>query len=734
LTLLIALCLALSAAPKVRGENLSLQTEANVMAEATFTASAAHEDPFNTVNLDVVFTTPGGRELRVPAFWAGGDAWKVRYASLETGKHRFQSECSKSDDAGLHGIKGQVEVKPYIGDNLLFKHGPLRVSKNKRYLEHADGTPFFWLGDTWWMGLCHRLQWPDEVKTLAADRKKKGFNVIQIVAGLYPDMHPFDPRGANEAGFPWEAEYASIRPEYFDAADQRLLYLVDQGFTPCIVGAWGYYMPWMGVEKLNQHWRYLIARYGALPVVWCAAGEANLPWYLVKNFPYDDREQVKQWTEVLRYIRATDPFRRPLTIHPTGIGRLSARNATDDPALLDFDMLQTPHGQLNAVEPTVRTMNESYNDTPRMPVINGEAAYEMLGDNLPTKWTRQMFWLCMTNGACGHTYGANGIWQCNRPGQPHGPSPHHPPDGHGYGKIPWTESMNLPGSAQMGYGKKLFAKFAWYEFEPHPEWAKYANDPEPWRPNWRQWIWYPEGNPQVDAPAAKRYFRKTFKTFETEPPYRATLWLAADDRFTAYVNGEKVGDGAGWHAPRTIDVTKSIRPDDNVIAIEAENLPAQTANPAGLIANLSIQTDIGEEYDIVTDSTWRSNKNPDAKSGDWTAIDFNDKHWPAAKEVAAYRSAPWGEFPAEPSYGPYSTGIPEKVRIIYVPQPRSIRVNRLEPNVEYRAAAFDPQSGNTVELGPAVPDQNSSWIVWSGDIGEKLEALDDWVLILERAK
>jgi hypothetical protein len=33
-----------------------------------------------------------------------------------------------------------------------------------------------------------------------------------------------------------------------------------------------------------------------------------------------------------------------------------------------------------------------------------------------------------------------------------------------------------------------------------------------------------------------------------------------------------------------------------------------------------------------------------------------------------------------------------------------------------------------------MPDQNSSWIVWSGDIGEKLEALDDWVLILERAK
>jgi hypothetical protein len=40
--------------------------------------------------------------------------------------------------------------------------------------------------------------------------------------GLYPDMFPFDPRGANEAGFPWEADYARIRPAYFDAADARL--------------------------------------------------------------------------------------------------------------------------------------------------------------------------------------------------------------------------------------------------------------------------------------------------------------------------------------------------------------------------------------------------------------------------------------------------------------------------------------------------------------------------------
>ena len=285
-----------------------LKTEANVMVELTFTATRTYADPFNEITLDASFRDPQGRELRVPAFWAGANVWKVRYASPVAGTHRFRSECSEPRDQGLHGVTGRVEVKPYHGANPLYLHGPLRVATDRRYLEHSDGTPFFWLGDTWWMGLCHRLHWPDEFKQLTADRKEKGFNVIQIVAGLYPDMPPFDARGANEAGFPWQTNYSSIRPEYFAAADERFRHLVEQGFTPCIVGAWGYFIPWMGVAKAKQHWRYLVARYGAMPVVWCVAGEANLPYYLAKGFPYDDRAQVKSWTEVMRYLRATIRF------------------------------------------------------------------------------------------------------------------------------------------------------------------------------------------------------------------------------------------------------------------------------------------------------------------------------------------------------------------------------------------------------------------------------------------
>ncbi len=448
---------------------------ANNVVEIPFRAAMDHGDPFNAVRLDVLFETPSGRECRVPAYWAGGNLWKVRYASAESGRHSFVTVCSAKADTGLHGASGEVEIRPYEGDNALYARGPLTVSASGRHLQHADGTPFLWLGDTWWMGLCKRISYPDEFGKLTADRVRKGFNVVQIVAGLYPDMGAYDERGANEAGFPWEPEWASIRPEYFDQADARIVHVVEAGIVPCIVGAWGYYLPWLGPERMKRHWRYLVARWGAYPVAWCIAGEANLPWYLVPNFPYDDREAVTGWTEIAAYVRALDPFRRPISIHPTGLGRLSARGSIDDQGLLDFDMLQTGHGDRDSLGPTIDTVRWSYGAEPRMPVLNSEVNYEGILGRCHDDVQRLFFWSCMLNGACGHTYGANGIWQMNERDRPYGNSPH----GGTYGPTPWEEAMALPGSGQLGEAKRLLERYEWYRFEPHPEWAHYADGANP---------------------------------------------------------------------------------------------------------------------------------------------------------------------------------------------------------------------------------------------------------------
>jgi hypothetical protein len=655
--------------------------------------------------------------------------WKVRFASPIVGRYPYLTDASDKTDSGLHGVSGAVEIAPYTGTNPLYVHGPIRVAADKRHFEHADGTPFFWLGDTWWMGLCNRLHWPDEVKTLAADRKAKGFNVIQIVAGLYPDMFPFDPRGANEAGFPWEKDYKAIRPEYFDKADERLRYLVDEGFTPCIVGAWGYFMPWMGVDKMKAHWRYLIARYGALPVVWCAAGEANLPWYQAKGFPYDDRAQVKQWTEVMKYIKQSDPYHRPLTIHPTGIGRLSARHATDDPNLLDFDLLQTPHANREGVPATITTVRESYADTPKMPVIDGEASYENLMGSIKTEFTRRMFWICMTNGACGHTYGANGIWQCNRKGQPHGPSPTAGSPPTGYGATPWDEAMNYPGSKQVGLGKKFFEQFPWQKFEPHPQWAAYLSKPV-LSFEGAEWIWFPEGDPSQDAPAEKRYFRRSFEIMQGKNVKSARMRVSADDRFAAFVNGKSLGtspDGQyAWKTGKQFDdLGPLLKAGKNAIAIMGENLPAPSNNPAGLIAKLEIHYDNDETQTIVSDAQWSTSSELQEK---WETVDFVDTKWEKAVVAAHFGAEPWGKLSTQtndPIFGPQCTGIGGQIRVIYVPDPQAVELRELGKHAAWNASWFDPTTGETKELPKVQANDTGSATLAPPKVDH------DWVLVLK---
>lgn len=438
----------------------------NIANEWSFVSGKAYADPFSDVELDAVFTDEQGTTYRVPAFWAGDNVWRVRFSAPDCGTYSYRTVCSDESNADLHGIEGDFAVTPYTGSNELLRRGAIRVAADKRHFEHCDGTPFFWLADTEWLGLCGRLEWPADFQTLTNDRAKKGFSVIQIIAGPYPDMPLFDERGANEAGFPWEADLSRINPAYYNVADRRIQHIVDIGIVPCIVGCWGYYLEELGEDRIRKHWRNLIARYGAYPVVWCAAGEATMPFYTYLGDRADYTERIRTgWTDIVRYIRATDPFRRLVTIHPMNSGH----KEVDDPSVLDFDMLQTGHSGHHNVPHTIATLLSALGHEPKMPVINSEVCYEGILEMNREEIQRMYFWTCMLSGAAGHTYGANGIWQVNRPGKPYGPSPH----GMSWGDTPWQDAMNLPGSANLGVGKKMLERYDWHRLEPHQDWIEY---------------------------------------------------------------------------------------------------------------------------------------------------------------------------------------------------------------------------------------------------------------------
>ena len=59
-------------------------------------------------------------------------------------------------------------------------HGPLKVSPDGHSLQHADGTPFFWLGDTAWA--LHQNLSREDVARYLDDAAAAGFNVIQLMS------------------------------------------------------------------------------------------------------------------------------------------------------------------------------------------------------------------------------------------------------------------------------------------------------------------------------------------------------------------------------------------------------------------------------------------------------------------------------------------------------------------------------------------------------------------------
>jgi hypothetical protein len=430
--------------------------------EWTFESQKVYADPFNDVDVDVVFTRER-QSWRVPTFWRGGSRWTVRFAPPIPGEYVYHLESTDRNNPDLNGHEARVTVTVYEGTNALLRHGDFRVSANKRYFEQADGTPFYWLGDTWWDGLSTRISW-EGFQKLTADRKAKGFTVVQIVAGLIPsneELAPSDPGFCNEGGCVWDPQFKQINPKYFDYADRRIQYLIDSGIAPAIVGAWFQVLKQTGVATMKKHWRYIIARYGAYPVFWIVGGEVfDPPVELARKSGLKEVQDLGGWTDVARYIRTTDPTHHPITVHEqAGEDDLPLQ----DESLTDFHLFQPSHGGWASIPVEVALLDTHYARLGvTKPLVVGEIGYEKLGETHFEDFQRVAFWLGMLNGAAGFTYGANGVFEFYSADQPF--------HRWKWSLISWEEGMNLPGSYQDGINSKLLRQYEWWRFEPHPEW------------------------------------------------------------------------------------------------------------------------------------------------------------------------------------------------------------------------------------------------------------------------
>ena len=321
--------------------------------EFEFIATGAYA--WNSFPLQVRFThSASGKQITVDGFWNGADRWQARFAPPQTGQWSWQTF---SADAGLGGNSGSLSVVAPNANDLSTNvnyHGHLQVANSGRYLEHADGTPFLWLGDTVWninslrAGLDPGSQ-GSPFYTYLADRKAKKFTLIQ--------MQFFEIIDANEGGYPFpnnvndSGDWSVLNPAHFDKLDTRMQTIWDQGFAVAAHPTWlsgagpANKVTLANAEDIS---RYLLARYGAYNLLWSLTGEYQ--------YSYDNGSNswtTADWNALGTFVQTHNAYGHPVTIHPSsqtawnnfspGAGEQSSSGEFHNAAWLDFNWQQTGH-------------------------------------------------------------------------------------------------------------------------------------------------------------------------------------------------------------------------------------------------------------------------------------------------------------------------------------------------------------------------------------------------------
>jgi mono/diheme cytochrome c family protein len=164
-----------------------------------------------------------------------------------------------------------------------------------------------------------------------------------------------------------------------------------------------------------------------------------------------------------------------------------------------------------------------------------------------------------------------------------------------------------------------------------------------------QWIWITPDAAR-EAPPGTVYWRRTFSL--PSVPADAALVIAADNRYTVFVNGRSLASGSNLGQPRLLDLKPYLRSGTNLLAVEAvndavksEEPNANPNSPAGLIAYayLRNQSEPGmgsaNILDLVTDRDWRWST--DVQEGWNSEPTFNDSAWTLASELGHADIAPW---------------------------------------------------------------------------------------------
>lgn len=358
-------------------------------------------------------------------------------------------------------------------------HGNLKVSENRRHLVHADGTPFFWMGDTAWQLFVNLNR--DEVDHYLRVRAQQRFNVIQAVAlgeftfrdkqrGMSPNFYGHEPLRDNDPTQPWivKGGRGDLPNDYWDQVDYVIDKAAENGLYLGLLPCWGVnYVSGIGrpaamrifntADKARAYGMWIGKRYKDRPnIIWIIGGDDD------PNKKIDVRDIYRAMAEGIAWgVTGDQPKwnqahpawdKLLMAFHPRG-GRRSAEWFHHD-AWVDLHMSQSGHSKRDNPNSYV-FIQEDLKLRPVKPSLNAEPCYEdhpswadWRGRGPEKKKrkirfrdadVRQAAYWSVFAGAAGHTYGHHAIWKFHEVGQPTA----HEHD------ISWQEGLHRPGGAHM---------------------------------------------------------------------------------------------------------------------------------------------------------------------------------------------------------------------------------------------------------------------------------------------
>lgn len=464
----------------VTNPEIVLNAQTWVANEITFESEKSYSDPFNDVDVNLILV--GNRvKYIIPAFWNGGNEWKIRFVCPLEGEWLFKTECTDKGNTSLDGRTGKVICTAYDGELDVYRHGFVTTSYGKKYMTYDDGTPFFYLGDTHW-SLGDETQ--EMVKTICEKRVQQGFTVFQsepIGAG-------FDfSNGITEADMAGLADYDA---KFKTIADAGLTHANAEFFFPYSMGVLIDYMGGYTDGKvcenakayLKKISRYWVARYGAYPVMWSLGQEVDRDFYSRDDNHPEWNYLNNPYKLVAEYIDKYDAYSHPLTAHQENSGGVVAygsgegtgenlKSYSDSKPSAFRDV--SAHSWYAAQWSPSLTENSDqkrekdfwYNSQGK-PVINYEGRYCYL-------WTknfgsRMQGWASYLSGMFGYGWGAHDTWSyLNTYDEDNNSS-----DGidtiTSEEKIntTWEDALEFPCAYQMGYMKEFFTSIEWWNLIP----------------------------------------------------------------------------------------------------------------------------------------------------------------------------------------------------------------------------------------------------------------------------